>query len=121
MSFTMSSAPFWLHDARRDGRDGYLVLAAIGSPRNRNARSGLSCSPSLSGPPSTRTRPQPVGTGTWDRPSTTGGVPPASQLLGPAGQRPPAEIERAIQIPRQGRSEERRVGKECRSRWSPYH
>ena len=21
----------------------------------------------------------------------------------------------------QGRSEERRVGKECRSRWSPYH
>ena len=26
------------------------------------------------------------------------------------------EIERA-----HGRSEERRVGKECRSRWSPYH
>ena len=24
-------------------------------------------------------------------------------------------------VPRQGRSEERRVGKECRSRWSPYH
>ena len=23
--------------------------------------------------------------------------------------------------PRRGRSEERRVGKECRSRWSPYH
>src|SRR5205085_7319298 len=23
--------------------------------------------------------------------------------------------------PRTGRSEERRVGKECRSRWSPYH
>ena len=23
--------------------------------------------------------------------------------------------------PVQGRSEERRVGKECRSRWSPYH
>ena len=23
--------------------------------------------------------------------------------------------------PRDGRSEERRVGKECRSRWSPYH
>ena len=22
---------------------------------------------------------------------------------------------------REGRSEERRVGKECRSRWSPYH
>ena len=25
------------------------------------------------------------------------------------------------QIIRAGRSEERRVGKECRSRWSPYH
>ena len=25
------------------------------------------------------------------------------------------------QIPWWGRSEERRVGKECRSRWSPYH
>ena len=24
-------------------------------------------------------------------------------------------------IPRYSRSEERRVGKECRSRWSPYH
>ena len=23
--------------------------------------------------------------------------------------------------PKTGRSEERRVGKECRSRWSPYH
>ena len=26
-----------------------------------------------------------------------------------------------IAIPSDGRSEERRVGKECRSRWSPYH
>ena len=24
-------------------------------------------------------------------------------------------------VPLNGRSEERRVGKECRSRWSPYH
>ena len=27
----------------------------------------------------------------------------------------------ASEKPREGRSEERRVGKECRSRWSPYH
>ena len=27
----------------------------------------------------------------------------------------------AVQLPPGGRSEERRVGKECRSRWSPYH
>ena len=33
------------------------------------------------------------------------------------------EIERACidMIAKQQRSEERRVGKECRSRWSPYH
>ena len=29
-------------------------------------------------------------------------------------------LERLIELD-QGRSEERRVGKECRSRWSPYH
>src|SRR2546426_5796811 len=29
--------------------------------------------------------------------------------------------ELAVDCVRQGRSEERRVGKECRSRWSPYH
>src|SRR2546429_314224 len=37
-----------------------------------------------------------------------------------------ATIEQGVEIPYQqsassGRSEERRVGKECRSRWSPYH
>src|SRR2546422_1045708 len=31
----------------------------------------------------------------------------------------PARIARTV--PREHRSEERRVGKECRSRWSPYH
>ena len=33
-----------------------------------------------------------------------------------SGQRFPVE-----QVSNTGRSEERRVGKECRSRWSPYH
>src|SRR5256886_16777209 len=32
-----------------------------------------------------------------------------------------ARILRNLRILRQFRSEERRVGKECRSRWSPYH
>src|SRR3712207_7596850 len=34
-----------------------------------------------------------------------------------------AERRRAFSkiVPSPGRSEERRVGKECRSRWSPYH
>ena len=32
-----------------------------------------------------------------------------------------AQREIAMGVPRHRRSEERRVGKECRSRWSPYH
>jgi len=35
--------------------------------------------------------------------------------------RTPAQHERARAGRLGGRSEERRVGKECRSRWSPYH
>ena len=31
------------------------------------------------------------------------------------------EIDEEHRFPRETRSEERRVGKECRSRWSPYH
>ena len=38
-----------------------------------------------------------------------------------AGIDPEAREERAAQALRDVRSEERRVGKECRSRWSPYH
>ena len=30
-------------------------------------------------------------------------------------------VDRSIQYDPADRSEERRVGKECRSRWSPYH
>ena len=30
-------------------------------------------------------------------------------------------LHQMLKYPIQGRSEERRVGKECRSRWSPYH
>ena len=31
------------------------------------------------------------------------------------------KTEKCYGIAKAGRSEERRVGKECRSRWSPYH
>ena len=34
---------------------------------------------------------------------------------------PPAQIARELEESEPARSEERRVGKECRSRWSPYH
>ena len=38
------------------------------------------------------------------------------------GQMVDEEIEQALPMLRElSRSEERRVGKECRSRWSPYH
>ena len=33
----------------------------------------------------------------------------------------PIVIGQAAEFDYAGRSEERRVGKECRSRWSPYH
>src|SRR5258708_38479450 len=36
-------------------------------------------------------------------------------------QTPFTQGEDGIQAVPRGRSEERRVGKECRSRWSPYH
>src|SRR2546425_11081169 len=33
----------------------------------------------------------------------------------------PTDLSHGAQLARYARSEERRVGKECRSRWSPYH
>src|SRR3989449_11279761 len=40
----------------------------------------------------------------------------------PGRAAPPLAEDRAIGVVvERGRSEERRVGKECRSRWSPYH
>ena len=46
-------------------------------------------------------------------------LPAVLALLGPrVNSLAPSRLQRARQS---GRSEERRVGKECRSRWSPYH
>ena len=36
-------------------------------------------------------------------------------------QEQPVELKQSNNKNQGGRSEERRVGKECRSRWSPYH
>src|SRR2546426_4773241 len=49
--------------------------------------------------------------GTWT-PATAGS---------PAEFSPLSPLTSEIQVYVAGRSEERRVGKECRSRWSPYH
>jgi len=45
--------------------------------------------------------------------------PLASQVVRLAGTLPHGDASRLERL--RGRSEERRVGKECRSRWSPYH
>src|SRR3989442_14748559 len=53
----------------------------------------------------------------------------AELALGKVDQRRPVRIARAVAVTlgetveelKMIRSEERRVGKECRSRWSPYH
>src|SRR5256885_5990809 len=54
---------------------------------------------------------------------TNKGVVGTAIAAGPGAQG--FEAEELLQIPVfkgvSGRSEERRVGKECRSRWSPYH
>src|SRR2546422_398990 len=44
-------------------------------------------------------------------------TPPPAPPVAP----PPARPAAARSVPPVERSEERRVGKECRSRWSPYH
>ena len=52
-----------------------------------------------------------------DRPGTLAGV-----LAPVAGAGASLRVVMAYRYPEPaGRSEERRVGKECRSRWSPYH
>ena len=48
----------------------------------------------------------------------------ACLLAVPAGRmaaQQQTDPEQKATVQTQGRSEERRVGKECRSRWSPYH
>ena len=46
-------------------------------------------------------------------------IPDPPLVLYILGKLPP--VDEALLIAVVGRSEERRVGKECRSRWSPYH
>ena len=45
----------------------------------------------------------------------------AVQIPEPATADIPAKQRKSFRVALYARSEERRVGKECRSRWSPYH
>src|SRR2546427_787245 len=49
-------------------------------------------------------------------PLPSGNEPDGGEIIGSSGA-----LRQAVEKARQLRSEERRVGKECRSRWSPYH
>ena len=72
-----------------------------------------------------RTLPQAMsGTGSTQKEalSSLGSLAPQSVTLGLTthqGASASSEIPESFRV--SGRSEERRVGKECRSRWSPYH
>ena len=52
---------------------------------------------------------------------SAGMVQPGDQQRRLAALAETARSARAVQANHSARSEERRVGKECRSRWSPYH
>src|SRR3712207_8162524 len=54
----------------------------------------------------------------WSRPHSFLAVSKPSSM---AQRRPSTATRVSIPVPAGHRSEERRVGKECRSRWSPYH
>src|SRR6266536_4539771 len=49
------------------------------------------------------------------------GLPLVTELMDPRHVEAVVDTTDVIQIGARNRSEERRVGKECRSRWSPYH
>src|SRR2546428_13733146 len=92
-------------------------------------------------PSSPITRPSSAATGRWMSPSDTGAICWLTSLhLGELsgsltdvfepdvhGEHAPVQLARLrflpllFERPAKPRSEERRVGKECRSRWSPYH
>src|SRR3712207_9484335 len=64
----------------------------------------------------------------WADRASTPVVPAASRVTssrpnatGRLRRTEPADRPGLVAVIAQGRSEERRVGKECRSRWSPYH
>src|SRR2546430_9285069 len=103
----------------------------MGPPRRESA--GYTVLPSLP-EESTLGPSEPVhgghpGTGIRAPPASRAGPQNAAAVARSHGGGTKADVRLATCVPsylrkpksRTGRSEERRVGKECRSRWSPYH
>ena len=73
-------------------------------------------------PPSAQPAP-PLMAAAPTAPAAEPGTPAAATVIPPVGTQPalPATRDATARAATAPRSEERRVGKECRSRWSPYH
>ena len=56
----------------------------------------------------------------WAKSASNGATPKPKRVMSASARRKIAAAQRA-RWAKVKRSEERRVGKECRSRWSPYH
>ena len=87
---------------------GVSVLAACGTPLVRGTVAGTGLDPARSGSKSVRADEQPESRVDKAR---------LEAVLATLTGKKPFPDGRIIKE----RSEERRVGKECRSRWSPYH
>src|SRR5256885_4932518 len=105
-----------------DGESSQLLCFFFFSSRRRHTRlqgdwSSDVCSSDLA--PRKPSRPWLKSTAVLPLGRDAGGAPSRSPSRGrPRSSNTP---ERRSSSTRFGRSEERRVGKECRSRWSPYH
>ena len=88
-----------------------------GAPLRRSEQLGISCPKALEGAGPRGLREEPIET--WAFPSLgPKGLPQVRLEWAKTSRSWPDSSTRAWE---RGRSEERRVGKECRSRWSPYH
>ena len=94
-----------------------MQLPAINSPLAASPRAPLKAT-------DTNTPPADKADVTKADQSSPSARQPVSQELSEADYRAITElkkIDREVRAHEAARSEERRVGKECRSRWSPYH
>src|SRR2546426_4430304 len=92
-----------------------VTTAATASPEN-DANRGLTRSPSCE-------RWLPCRLGLYSDPPAAAPLEPPLSLHGAPGEALDEAVDEQVidDGERDARSEERRVGKECRSRWSPYH